>query len=43
MTANVERNDAGLYRVRINGLSESAAQNIKSMAGASGIDCYTFH
>ena len=43
MTANVERNDAGLYRVRINGLSESAAQSIKSMAGTNGIDCYTFH
>ena len=43
MTANVERNDAGLYRVRINGLSESMAQNTKNTAGANGIDCYIFH
>ena len=41
--ANIERNDAGLYRVRINGLSESAAQNLKNTASNNGIDCYIFH
>ena len=40
---DIEQNDAGLYRVRIKGLSESAAANAKNMAGANGIDCYTFH
>jgi len=32
-----------LYRVRINGLSDGAASNIKSHAAAAGIDCYIFH
>lgn len=32
-----------LYRVRINGLSDVAASNIKSHAAAAGIDCYIFH
>lgn len=41
--ANIERNDTGLYRVRINGLSESTAQNIKNTASNNGIDCYIFH
>ncbi len=40
---NVERNDSGLYRVRINGVSENSAQNLKNIAGANGIDCYVFH
>ena len=39
----IQRNDGGLYRVRINGLSESAAQNAKNSAVANGIDCYVFH
>lgn len=43
MPADIERNDGGLYRVRINGLSENTAQNTKNMAGANGIDCYVFH
>ena len=43
LVANVQQNESGLYRVRINGLSESAAQNAKNMAGANGIDCYIFH
>jgi len=39
----VEQNVGGLYRVRINGLSENMAQNVKNTAGANGIDCYIFH
>ena len=41
--ANIETNDTGLYRVRINGLSESAAQNAKNIATSNGLDCYVFH
>lgn len=33
----------GLYRVRANGLSETAAQNLKSAATNAGIDSYVFH
>ena len=43
LNANIERNDSGLYRVRLNGLSESAAQNAKNTASNNGIDCYIFH
>ena len=43
LTPNIERNDGGLYRVRVNGLSESAAQSAKNNAMANGIDCYVFH
>ncbi len=32
-----------LFRVRMNGLSDAAAGNIKSHAAAAGIDCYIFH
>ena len=32
MQAVIERNDSGLYRVRINGLSDSAAQSAKNNA-----------
>ena len=42
-TPDIEQNESGLYRVRINGLSESSAQNAKNIAGANGIDCYIFH
>jgi D-alanyl-D-alanine carboxypeptidase len=41
--AHLEPNGGGLYRVRVTGLSESAAQNLKNRAMASGIDCYVFH
>ncbi|MCM1293958.1 MAG: SPOR domain-containing protein [Muribaculaceae bacterium] len=41
-TATIEQS-AGLYRVRVNGLSESAAQNLKSAATNAGIDSYIFH
>ena len=42
-TPDIEQNDGGLYRVRINTVSENTAQNIKNMAGANSIDCYIFH
>lgn len=43
MNIDVEQNNSGLYRVRVSGLSESAAQNAKDIALANGIDCYIFH
>lgn len=43
LTSVIEQNDSGLYRVRVKGLSESAAQNAKNSAVANGIDCYIFH
>lgn len=43
LNADVQQNEKGLYRVRVNGLSESAAQNAKNAAVANGIDCYIFH
>jgi len=42
-TPDIEPSDNGLYRVRINRLSENTAQNIKALAASSGIDCYVFH
>ena len=41
--AHVEPTGTGLYRVRVTGLSESAAQNLKNRGIAAGIDCYVFH
>ena len=43
INAIVESNGAGLYRVRIYGLSDADAQKIKSSATAHGIDSYVFH
>lgn len=43
LDAEIEQNESGLYRVRVNGLSENAAQNAKNLAVANGIDCYIFH
>ena len=43
LNADIQQNETGLYRVRINGLTEGSAQNVKNAAGASGIDCYVFH
>jgi len=43
MTPVIEKNDSGLYRVRVKGLSESAAVAAKNSAVANGIDCYIFH
>ena len=41
--AVVEPTGTGLYRVRVYGLSETGAQQLKSSAGAVGIDSYVFH
>lgn len=41
--AHLEPTGTGLYRVRVTGLSESAAQNLKNRAVSAGIDCYVFH
>jgi D-alanyl-D-alanine carboxypeptidase len=41
--AHIEPTGTGLYRVRVTGLSESAAQNLKNRGIAAGIDCYVFH
>ena len=43
MNAVVEPTGSGLYRVRVYGVSESVAQNLKSSATANGIDSYVFH
>ncbi|MDR0726642.1 MAG: D-alanyl-D-alanine carboxypeptidase [Rickettsiales bacterium] len=41
--ASIEPTGTGMYRVRANGLPESAAQRIKSEASNNGIDSYVFH
>jgi D-alanyl-D-alanine carboxypeptidase len=43
LVADIQQNESGLYRVRVNGLSETSAQNAKNSAVANGIDCYIFH
>ncbi len=43
LSANIEKNDTGLYRVRVNGLSENYANQMKQIASQNAIDCYTFH
>jgi len=43
LNANIEQNDSGLYRVRVNGLSDNEAQRVKNIASSNGIDCYVFH
>ncbi len=43
VAAVVENAPNGMFRVRVNNLSESAAQSLKSRAAAGGIDCYIFH
>ena len=39
----IEPTGTGLYRVRVAGLSESAANELKNRATSAGIDCYVFH
>ena len=39
----IETAPNGMFRVRVNNLSESAAQNIRARAQNMGIDCYVFH
>ena len=41
--AHVETTDSGLYRVRVGGLSDASANDLKSRAVAAGIDCFIFH
>ena len=41
--AHIEMTDGGLYRVRVTGLSENAAQDLRNRATSAGIDCYVFH
>ena len=43
VNTNIERNDSGLYRVRVTGISENDAARIKNLAVENGIDCYIFH
>ena len=43
VNAVAESTETGLYRVRAYGLSEGAAQQIKSSAATHGIDSYVFH
>lgn len=43
LNMQVNQSNGGLYRVRAEGLSESAAQSAKNTATANGIDCYIFH
>lgn len=39
----IEDNGAGMYRVRLTGMSDSSASALKARADAAGIDCYIFH
>ena len=43
LSPKIEKNQSGLYRVRVTGLSEGAATNAKNTATANGIDCFVFH
>ena len=43
VNAVVEPTGTGLYRVRVYGLSDSAATQLKSSAASNGIDSYVFH
>jgi len=43
VNTSIEPSPNGMFRVRANGLSEGAAQQILSNAAAAGIDCYVFH
>lgn len=43
VNAQIEIAPNGMYRVRIGGLTETTAQNIKMRADANGIDSFVFH
>ena len=43
LTLQVEKNESGLYRARVYGLTEDVANGAKKSASANGIDCYVFH
>lgn len=41
--AHTEMTDSGLYRVRVRGLTDAAANDLKGRATAAGIDSFIFH
>ena len=43
VNAVVEPTGSGLYRVRVYGLTDTSAGQLKSSATANGIDSYVFH
>ena len=43
VNAVIETTSNGMFRVRVNGLSETAAQQIRASAASNGIDSYVFH
>ncbi len=43
VTPVIEMASGGLYRVRVNNISENAAQSLRNSATAAGIDNYVFH
>ncbi len=43
VVTTIEETGTGMYRVRVAGLSDVSAQNLKSRASAAGIDCFVFH
>lgn len=43
VNAVIEAAPNGMFRVRANNLSESAAKNIRNQCGGAGFDCYIFH
>ena len=43
VTPMIEMASGGLYRVRVNNISENAAQSLRNSATAAGIDNYVFH
>ena len=43
VNAVIEAAPNGMFRVRANNLSESAAKNIRNQCSGAGFDCYIFH
>ena len=43
VNAVIESAPNGMFRVRANNLSESAAKNIRNQCSGAGFDCYIFH
>jgi hypothetical protein len=43
LDTGIEQSGNGMFRVRANGLSESASQNACSRAKSAGLDCFVFH
>ena len=42
-TAYIEPTGTGLYRVRVGGLTDASATELKNRATSAGIDCFVFH